>query len=728
METNSRLELAHRIIEQTGCSLFLTGKAGTGKTTFLRKLRTSSKKRMIVAAPTGIAAINAGGVTLHSFFQLDFGLFIPDADNKQHRSSRSMKFSKEKIRMIRGLDLLVIDEVSMVRADVLDAVDAVLRRFRDRTLPFGGVQLLLIGDLQQLPPVVLESERPTLAQYYQSPYFFHSHALQQLNYLTVELSHVYRQSDEKFISLLNSVRDHNLNGDTLQKLNTRYIPDFEPDDSQRYIRLTTHNRLASEINNRRLAEIDAPAFTFHAYVEGNFPETSFPVDGELTLKEGAQVMFVKNDTGYERRFFNGMIGEVTSISEKGVVVTPQDGGYPIEVQPMEWENVAYEINGETNTIEQKREGLFRQLPLRLAWSITIHKSQGLTFSHAIIDASLAFAHGQTYVALSRCRSLEGLVLEKPLSPNAIISDYRVTTFLQENSAQIPSDTQVSHLEHDYQLQLVESMFNFRMLFSALEGVRRIMQENFNSIYPQKVAELEQISIKNNKEILEVGARFISQIRSLDSQDLQLEDNAPLMRRIKDASVYFKEKIGALIDHVDSLPSSHDNKKVAQKVSERVELFMELANTALTLLNTFAEEDFSYQRYLDIKASAALKAASKKKSNKAGAPAKSEYSEDNVHPDLFDKLILWRRSEAQKRDVPAFTIMSTKALLSVANYLPTTFNELSLMPGIGRATMKAFGDDLIDMVEEYMDSAENLVMIPIPQKSAKSKKHHHQEKS
>lgn len=413
MESNNDIELARKIIEQTGASLFLTGKAGTGKTTFLRNLRTSSRKRMVVCAPTGIAAINAGGVTLHSFFQLDFGVYIP---GMKREGKGRVAFSKEKIRIIRGLDLLVIDEVSMVRSDLLDAVDSVLRRYRDRTLPFGGVQLLLIGDLQQLPPVVVEHERQLLEANYRSPYFFDSHALQQLDYVTIELSKVYRQSDSNFLDLLNAVRDNRADSEVLRRLNERYVPGFNPDDSEGYVRLTTHNHLANMVNDRRLAALQGEAHEFEAKVSGNFPASSYPADLKLTLKEGAQVMFIKNDTGMDRRYYNGMMGKVTTIDDEGLVVTPDDGSDPINVEPVEWENTKFVVNEETNEINEKTDGVFCQIPLKLAWSITIHKSQGLTFDRAIIDASASFSHGQTYVALSRCRTLEGMVLERPPPP------------------------------------------------------------------------------------------------------------------------------------------------------------------------------------------------------------------------------------------------------------------------------------------------------------------------
>lgn len=636
MKTNDRLELAAKIIEKTGCSLFLTGKAGTGKTTFLRNLRASSRKRMVVTAPTGIAAINAGGMTLHSFFQLDFGPFVPGV-RRDSRNRHSMAFSKEKIRIIRGLDLLVIDEISMVRSDMLDAVDDVLRRFRDRTLPFGGVQLLLIGDLQQLPPVVIDSEREILRANYRSPYFFDSHALSQLDYLTLELQTVYRQSDPEFLGLLNSVRDNKADMSVLERLNSRYIPGFNPADSEGYVRLTTHNRMANEINRARLDELQSPAYTFRASIQGNFPESSYPAEPYLELKEGAQVMFIKNDMGTDRRFFNGMLGRVTAIDEEGVTVTPADSDEPINVEPMEWENVRFIVNEETKEITEQREGVFRQLPLKTAWAITIHKSQGLTFDRAIIDATSSFTHGQTYVALSRCRSLEGMVLERPIPPSAIINDPTVTQFMDMHTGRGIDNGTVETLSHRYYLHLAESMFNFKPVFSALEGVNRMLQENFLKLYPSKVQELMSGTEELQGSMIGIGERFIQQIRQIDARTpVGLSVNPQLTQRIKDASRYFLGHLRRLRELVSEIPTEHDNRKVSQKLAERMELFESMTGICDTLLETFAEEDFSIESYLEIKARGAFRTEQKKKKKRGHKESETEHTTDELHPGVVEK--------------------------------------------------------------------------------------------
>ncbi|HNZ84772.1 MAG TPA: AAA family ATPase, partial [Paludibacteraceae bacterium] len=442
METNTELELAWRCVVQTGTLLFLTGKAGTGKTTFLHQLKTTSPKRMVVLAPTGIAAINAGGVTIHSFFQLPFAPYIPGTE---FATDTKYQFNKEKINIIRSLDLLVIDEVSMVRADLLDSVDAILRRYRRTTVPFGGVQLLLIGDLHQLSPVIKEEERRLLEAYYPSSYFFNSKALQKTAYLTIELKQVYRQSEKHFLDLLNQIRDNKATSTTLEELNKRYIPDFIPPAGEEYIRLTTHNHQAQTINDQHLAKISSPAFSYKAQVNGNFPQHAYPADELLTIKEGAQIMFIKNDVSFPKRFYNGKIGKVTHVDEHVIEVQTNDDPEPFSLQKAVWTNAKYVLNKETNEISEDIEGTFEQYPIRLAWAITIHKSQGLTFDKAIIDIASSFAHGQTYVALSRCRTLNGMVLNSPISHRAIIKDAVIHDFVQQSATDAPDESKIAVL-------------------------------------------------------------------------------------------------------------------------------------------------------------------------------------------------------------------------------------------------------------------------------------------
>lgn len=420
---NFELNVARFIVEKTDMSLFLTGKAGTGKTTFLRDVVRHTKKKCIVLAPTGIAAVNAGAMTIHSFFQFGLGPFVKGVIEPKS----DFRINKSKLELIRNLQLLIIDEVSMVRADLMDHIDVELRRIRRNSKPFGGVQLLMIGDLQQLPPIAHGGEDELLRQYYKTLYFFSSAALKSIKYSCIELKTVYRQTDGHFINILNHARECTLTNQDITDLNTRYIPDFLPRPEDGYIRLMTHNRQVDYINATEMAKLDSHPFTFEAAVTGTFPEESYPTANSLTLKKGAQVMFIKNDP--ERRFINGTLGEVRSIDKNCIAVRLAESGKTIEVEPMEWQNIRYQFDEETKEISSKQIGRFKQYPLKAAWAITVHKSQGLTFDKAIIDVHAAFSPGQAYVALSRCRTLEGLVLSSPVSASVFMKDKAVDAYM-----------------------------------------------------------------------------------------------------------------------------------------------------------------------------------------------------------------------------------------------------------------------------------------------------------
>lgn len=386
METinNPQLQLAFDFVQYTGTNIFLTGKAGTGKTTFLHNLKKKSPKRMIVVAPTGVAAINAGGVTIHSFFQMPFGPFIPadfaknssPQEEDKIASRHNQKFNREKINIIKSLDLLVIDEISMVRADLLDGIDEVLRRYKDRYKPFGGVQLLMIGDLQQLAPVAKDDEWNLLKDYYNTVFFFSSKALQKTKHITIELKHIYRQSDSIFIAMLNKIRENNIDDKTLGELNKRHIPGFDPEEKEGYITLTTHNYQAQEINESKLRKLSAKSHSFNAKIEGEFPEYSYPTEFELILKTGAQVMFVKNDSSPDKQYFNGKIGRVTNFSEGIIYVKCSGEPSPIQVEKEEWQNTKYSIDDKTKEIKETVAGTFVQYPLKLAWPLQYIKVRG----------------------------------------------------------------------------------------------------------------------------------------------------------------------------------------------------------------------------------------------------------------------------------------------------------------------------------------------------------------
>jgi hypothetical protein len=436
--TNNYFDLASRFVQHTGKNLFLTGKAGTGKTTFLKHIREQCSKKTAVVAPTGVAAINAGGVTLHTFFQLPLGAFVPAGivpdsaeqlfNNKQTLLG-NLRLSQPKRELMRELELLVIDEVSMMRADILDAIDVILRHIRKKPgQPFGGVQVIFIGDLFQLPPVISEKEWQFLKEHYDSPFFFDAKVLKESQPVFLELKKIYRQNEQSFIDLLNKVRNNELEEGDLQWLNSRYQYGFQPDASEQFITLTTHNSRADAINQQALSQLTEESFYFPAEIKGDFSEKAFPADEQLVLKKGAQVMFIKNDKGEDRRFYNGRLGIVNEIAENNIQIrfAGEEGTLVLERET--WRNIRYQYNKAKDSIEEEELGTFSQYPVRLAWAITIHKSQGLTFEKAIIDAGAAFAPGQVYVALSRLTNLEGMVLRSRIGQSAIQTDRRVVQF------------------------------------------------------------------------------------------------------------------------------------------------------------------------------------------------------------------------------------------------------------------------------------------------------------
>lgn len=583
------MNLAWQFVKNTGTSIFLTGKAGTGKTTFLRALKDKLPKRMVVVAPTGIAAINANGVTIHSFFQLPFAPYVP---NSIFKTEGIFRVSKEKQRILRTLDLLVIDEISMVRADLLDSVDMVLRRYRDRSTPFGGVQLLLIGDLQQLPPVVRDEEWTLLGKYYDSPYFFSSLALKQTGYITIELKHVYRQNDLEFLSLLNKIRDNKADQDTFNRLNNRYIPNFVPPSDTDYIRLVTHNYQAQSINESKLAELPGVSRQYKASITGEFPEQSYPTEFVLELKENAQVMFVKNDSTGKGRYYNGMLGKVVSTTPRGVTVKSNETGELIDLLPEEWTNAKYVLNKDTHEIEEEVEGTFKQFPLRLAWAVTIHKSQGLTFEHAIIDAQHSFAHGQTYVALSRCKTLEGLVLSSPLSTNAVICDEKVHQFNMDASAHQPNSEMLSQMQRAYELNLIDELFDFRPIGIAFERITRFIDEHFARRYPRLLQEYRQARPILD-EIVAVAAKFRLQYTQMLATQQGQELGNEVIKRIRSGAEYFHKRLSLLVEMHRKNKIDTDNKALKKTLKERYSDVHEALDFKWNLLKYESREDVSF---------------------------------------------------------------------------------------------------------------------------------------
>ncbi len=749
---NQELDMAYNYAMYTHRNIFLTGKAGTGKTTFLRQLYAQTRKRTIIVAPTGVAAINAGGVTIHSFFQLAPGLFLPGGQMIAAAESKMrFTFSKHKINILRALDLLVIDEVSMVRADLMDAIDDVLRRYKHRDRPFGGVQLLLIGDLQQLAPVATDEEWQVLQQYYQTPYFFSSQSLLQTDIVCIELQHVYRQQDHNFVALLNAVREGRADASVLATLNNRYMPSFRPPDGEQWITLTTHNYQAAQINAQHMAALTTTPRTFKAKITGEFPETSYPTDAELTLKVGAQVMFCKNDTSTDKAFYNGRIGRIDDISGEGVaVVCPRNDDSSrtdrILVRPMEWTNTRYTTDSTTGTISEEKIGSFTQIPLRTAWAITIHKSQGLTFDHAIVNAGRAFSHGQVYVALSRCRTLQGLVLATPIPASVITTDPNVTQFQDFADDHRPTAESFIHDRRAYVEDILNDIFDFQQMSMHARYYARLTAEHLGHLYPTYATATAAAATAVDTQLAAVGLRFQQQIHQLVPLAETFSANTLLRERVQKAMLYYSTTTPTAIgEMVEAEMPEVDNKQTREQLTRQLQL-LQADYTEKMSIFTACLQGFTLDAYWNAKAQTAMtedtKPARRTRTSKASkaakpahslirqegqgaaprpsggglegasvphtAPTKKSTSKSKVDIDyshirngrLYKAILTWRSDVAAERKLPPAYVMPMKAVIGIANLEPTMQEELLAIPGIGPKTVAEHGPDLLELVATH----------------------------
>ena len=557
-------ELAYHYVQHTNRCIFLTGKAGTGKTTFLRRLKEECPKQMAVVAPTGVAAINAEGVTIHSLFQLPPQLFLP-TDEARRQLFAEMQMRANKQRVLRNLELLVIDEISMVRADLLDAIDAVLRHFKHRpAIPFGGVQLLVIGDLFQLSPVVREEEWRLLQPFYDGPYFFQARVFRELKPVYIEFEHVYRQTHLEFLSILNEVRNNALTPQSFAVLNSRVksLGDQEFRSLEGAITLSTHNSKVDAINQREMDALKGKEYTYKATVTDTFPESMYPIDEQLTLKVGARVMFIKNDSSTDKLYYNGKLGVVTSLSKQAINVLCDDGTQ-VNVHNEVWENIRYNADSGSDQVQTEIIGTFTHYPLRLAWAITIHKAQGLTFDQLVIDAEDAFAAGQVYVALSRCRTLEGLTLLTPIPTRALTNAREVLLFTDNQDSLQTIEQNLQPAQKEYLTTLLCALFDFREHTEQLYALQR-MANNMTSL---QIPPNEYISdlISPLLDLHRVGERFQQQIRQLMYRD-QLD---LLQERLLAASQYYAPEIYELLKAMSDCPLRSNNQSDSAQLKQAI---------------------------------------------------------------------------------------------------------------------------------------------------------------
>jgi hypothetical protein len=644
---------------------------------------------MVIVAPTGVAAINAKGVTIHSFFQMPFGPILPN--QIANTSNAQRKFSKTKIDIIKSLDLVIIDEISMVRADLLDGIDQVMRRYKNRNKVFGGAQILMIGDLQQLAPVVKPNEWSLLQQHYHTVYFFSSKAYQEANVVSIELKHIYRQKNEDFIKILNEIRTNTLSEESAKILNKNYNPTFSPTKEDGYITLTTHNNRANLMNSSELNKLKTKSRFFDAEISGKFNENSFPNDEKLELKLGAQVMFIKNDSSPDKRYFNGKIGIVTDISKDAVTVKCPNDTDEIVTERETWSNINYSINDETKAIKEELIGAFTQIPLRLAWAITIHKSQGLTFEKAIIDAEASFAHGQTYVALSRCTSLDGLVLKTPITSNAIINDRTVSVFNETVEENHPDERILNASEIQFQLNLISELLDYQQFLYPITRLIDIYYKNQTSIKGDVIEHLQTIKDDGVAALMRVSNGFKNQLTIIAEDGILPENSSVIQERfIKAVDYFLSETIKNTVQPFSKISFSSDNKTVKTDFTKQFDAFQELLNEKVFALKKMTE-GFKVQQYLKVRANAVLQKTE---------PTKKKTLASKRDPILALKLRELRDEISKNLGIPHFQIFTQVTLYALCDALPRSENELLKIEGLGKTRVSNYGAQILEAIETY----------------------------
>lgn len=688
-------DFAKDIILNTDTTLFVTGRAGTGKTTLLRYVAESSQKNTVVVAPTGIAAINAGGVTIHSFFKLPFAPFIPSVIEAK-KLIAGQKMRAEFRSVIRSVDMIIIDEVSMLRADILDAIDVVLRHYRNSKFPFGGVQMVFFGDMYQLPPVCVNDEWFILKDYYSTPYFFSAKVFEKQEIVCLELDKIFRQRDADFVEILNQVRNNNISKENFNRLNDRYNPDFDLENNQDFVVLTTHNAVSDDINESRLIDIDSKTFIFDAAIKGDFPEYLYPVEQQIVLKKGARVMFTANDhINPERLYYNGKMGTVVELEDNNVYVTCDGEDDPIQVNYETWENNTFSYNRKENSVDVKTIGTFTQLPLRLAWAITIHKSQGLTFQKVAIDAANSFTSGQVYVALSRCTSLDGIVLLSPINSNSIMVDSRIQRFSKNNFNEDLLPDFVNRKKRDTLCNMLIKLFSFNLLEVAvldLKGYVTEFRADFSDYTPEMVENILSIV----QDLSDVGTRFAVQLRKITNAN----DFSLLNSRVNDAKKYFLQRLETLEKAMDITNVSTKKKERANKFSKFLnEVNKNLQETLFFLKNL--DDNISVEQFYMLRHEFVVEKVNYNIYEEEKEDANEQTVDSELIAVIYSKLMAWRNDLAKELDIPSYLIFKKDTIMEMAQKMPDTKDKLLKINGVGKVKAGKYGQECIDIIKSVI---------------------------
>jgi hypothetical protein len=703
IQKSEAFELAYQYVTGTNQHVFLTGKAGTGKTTFLHYLKQNTTKNMIVAAPTGVAAINAGGVTLHSLFQLPFSPFIPTVQGTGWGGRQEgvedaasfiakIKMNKKRLSILRKLELLVIDEISMVRADVLDAIDTLLKHVRrNHHQAFGGVQLLMIGDLYQLPPVAREQEWNILSPYYSCPFFFASKIMQTQEPICIELTTIYRQKASEFIEVLNAIRNNEATQEHINTLNTRYDPTA---DLSNCITITSHNAQADGINSHKLAELETRSHTYHAAIEGEFSEYNYPADKAMVLKKGAQVMFVKNDPSPDKKFFNGKIGKIVNLDADSITVQCPNDDDTISVPREKWDNIKYDMAADGNTLNENVVGSFTQFPLRLAWAVTIHKSQGLTFEKCGIDAARSFASGQLYVALSRCTSLQGIVLLSPISSQAIITDEHVVAFHKTmDMQQVANQLQAS--QEDFMAQQLAAYFMFTPMKHHAENMLKLAAMHRGQFSASHMAQLDSWYAQCQYWV-KLSSQFLPEMQLLAQQGVS--NNGALHQRLQKAAAYFVPQLLGCMQALQNHSIIIDSKPVAIELQEEMLALQEALSNNMQLWQQLQFPITSDQLILHKRNIVAPKPLPSCYAGKGKEKAPPEVLEHGVG--LYGALIDVRNKFCEDSDSPVYLVANKASIIEMCNYLPQNEKELENITGFGKTKVKNFGTEFLEAIISF----------------------------